>query len=102
MKKKSSKLAKLERERFSLFSDNKNKCFFCPSTYKLTWHEIFGGTNRKNSMCYGLCLRMCLSCHKQYQEDKSFNDHWHKLGQEKFQEEYPDLDFISIFYRNYL
>ena len=102
LKKKSNKLAKLERERFSLFTDNKNKCMFCPSTYQLTWHEIFRGRNRQNSMRYGLCLRMCLRCHELKQEDKQFNDEWKQKGQTKFNEVYPDLTFENIFRENYL
>lgn len=101
IKKKSSKLAKLERERFSLFSDDVNRCFLCSSEYNLTYHEIFRGKNRLNSMRYGLCLRLCLYCHEKYQEDKEFNDYWHIKGQVKFEEVYSDLEFIDIFGRNY-
>lgn len=102
MKSKSSKLTKLEKNRFSLFTNNKNKCMFCHATTKLTWHEIFRGRNRQNSMKYGLCLRMCLKCHERYQEDSTFNDLWHKKGQVKFSKTYPDLNFIDIFKINYL
>ena len=102
MKKKSNKLNKLERNRFSLFSDNKNKCYFCPRETELTWHEIYSGTNRQNSMKYGLCLRMCIVCHRQLQEDKNFNEIWHEKGQKAFIEHYPNLEFVKIFHRNYL
>lgn len=102
LKTKSNKLAKLEKNRFSLFTDNKNKCMFCPATTNLTWHEIFRGRNRQNSMKYGLCLRMCLNCHERYQEDTVFNALWHKKGQVKFNKTYPDLNFIDIFKINYL
>lgn len=102
LKPKSKKLAKLESERTSLFTDNKDKCMFCPSTYHLTWHEIYRGRNRANSMKYGLCLRMCLNCHEKYQEDKSFNDKWHKKGQLAFITNYPELQFENIFKINYL
>ena len=53
-------------------------------------------------MKYGLCLRMCLKCHRKYQEDKNFNEIWHIQGQKKFNEVYPRLDFVEIFGRNYL
>jgi len=102
LKNKSNKLAKLEKNRFSLFTNNKDKCMFCSATTNLTWHEIFRGRNRVNSMKYGLCLRMCLKCHVLYQEDPIFNDLWHKKGQVKFNKTYPDLDFIDIFKINYL
>ncbi len=98
---KSPKLRKLERKRFSLFTDDLEHCIICGSTYQLTWHEIFGGKNRPNSMRYGLCLRICLSCHEKYQEDVNFNELWHKKGQAIFVKTYPDLDFVNIFKKNY-
>lgn len=76
-KKRSSKLAKLERNRFSLFTDNMNKCYFCPNKKDHT-HEIFCGRNRQNSMKYGLCLPICESCHSKYQNNFLFNKEWHK------------------------
>lgn len=101
IKMRSKKLSKLERNRFSLFSKNTAKCYFCYSTCDLTWHEIFRGRNRSNSMKYGLCLRMCLSCHEQFQDNKEFNEYWHKKGQALFENAYPDLEFAEIFKRNY-
>ncbi len=104
IKSKSNKLAKLEKNRFSLFSDNKDECMFCDNTTDLTWHEIFRGKNRANSMKYGLCLRMCWKCHERWQEDKSFNDYWHKLGQQRFMQYYHKTkeEFREIFKRNFL
>ncbi len=104
LKNKSKKLAKLERNRFSIFGDGKNKCRICGATTSLTWHEIFDEKNRQNSIKLGLCLRLCLSCHIKYQEDKEFNEYWHKKGQLKFMEYYHKSkeDFLDIFKRNYL
>lgn len=101
MKKKSNKLAKLERNRFSILTDNMDHCALCPSTYELTWHEVFEGTNRKNSMKYGLCIRLCLSCHSINQDNKPLTDKWKRYAQSRFEDEYPNLDFVSIFHRNY-
>ena len=100
--KKSKKLAKMERDRFSLFTDDDTKCMLCGSTYQLTWNEVYRGRNRKLSMQYGLCQRLCLSCHMKYQEDANFNDMWHKKGQLEFIKNYPELDFTKIFGKNYL
>lgn len=102
IRKKSTKLAKMERDRFSLFTDDDSKCMLCGSTYQLTWNEVFRGKNRKLSMQYGLCQRLCLECHRKYQDDVLFNEIWHKKGQLAFNTNYPDLDFIKIFGRNYL
>ena len=103
MKNKSNKLAKLERKRFSVFTDDMNKCMFCSATTNLTWHEIFRGKNRSNSMKYGFCLRMCLSCHENNQEDSQFNNFWHKKTQLYFEEFLGSREeFIKVFKRNYL
>lgn len=101
IKTKSSKLDKLERNRFSLFTDNMNKCYFCPNK-KDHIHEIFCGRNRQNSMKYGLCLPICESCHSKYQNNFLFNKEWHKKGQAMFNKAYPDLNFENIFKKNYL
>jgi len=103
MKNKSKKLSKLERDRFSVFTDDKNKCMFCPATTNLTWHEIYAGRNRRNSMVYGFCLRMCLNCHEEKQEDVEFNEFWHGQAQLYWEENIGSRDeFLSIFRRNYL
>lgn len=103
MQNKSNKLASLEKNRYSVFSNDTEKCYLCGSTYKLTWHEIYAGKNRQNSMKNGLCLRLCLNCHSKEQEDSQFNDYWHKQGQ-LYWEEFIGTreDFVEVFKRNYL
>ena len=96
------KQAKKEKNRFSIIGLPNDKCAVCPSKTNLTTHEIFGGSNRNNSIKYGLTIKLCLTCHRKYQEDKCFNDEWHKKGQLAFMKSYPDLNFIDIFHRNYL
>lgn len=100
--KRSKKLAKAERNRYSVFTSS-DKCFVCDSKYQLTWNEIFRGRNRINSMKYGFCLRMCLNCHRKLQEDIDFNDFWHKQAQLYYEENYGSRnEFIGIFRKNYL
>ena len=103
MQNKSNKLASLERNRYSVFSNDTERCYLCGSTYKLTWHEIYAGKNRQNSMRYGLCLRLCLNCHSKEQEDSQFNDYWHKQGQLYWEENIGSRkEFIKAFRRNYI
>lgn len=103
MKNKSNKLAKLERNRFSVFINNKDECFICKSTYQLTWHEIFAGRNRRNSMEDGFCLRLCLHCHEEKQEDTYFNDFWHRKAQMYYEEFIGSREqFLSRYRKNYL
>ena len=103
MQNKSNKLASLERNRYSVFSDDTERCYLCDSTYKLTWHEIYAGKNRQNSMRYGLCLRLCLNCHSKEQENSQFNDYWHKQGQLYWEKNIGSREeFIKVFRRNYI
>lgn len=103
MKTKSNRLAKLEKDRFSVFSNDKDICYLCGSTYNLTWHEIFRGANRRNSMKFGFCLRLCLNCHEEKQEDIIFNDFWHRQAQLYFEEYIGSREeFLKIFRRNFL
>lgn len=99
---KSKRISKLEKNRFSIMYNKDNECCICKSTNNLTWHELYRGRNRQNSMKYGLCLRLCINCHELYQENKEFNDYWHIQGQLAFIKSYPDLDFVDIFKINYL
>lgn len=107
IKKRSSKLAKLERERFSLFTDDLEHCIICGKS-PVNKHEIFGGRNRLNSIKYGLVIPLCTCKHHNQVEckgihfDRKLQDEWHKKGQIKFNEIYPDLRFEDIFKINYL
>ncbi len=107
IKKKSNKLAKLERNRESLFTDDMTKCIICGKC-PINKHEIFGGRNRQNSIKYKLVIPLC-TCehHDQVNQrgihfDKNLKKEWHKKGQVMFNKTYPDLDFEDIFKRNYL
>ncbi|MCI8466855.1 MAG: hypothetical protein HFI08_01475 [Bacilli bacterium] len=103
IKKKSSKLAKLERNRYSVFTDNKDKCMLCGSTKNLTWHECFSGRNRQRSMKYRFIIPLCEYHHSTLQEDADFNQYWHDRCRDYFLEHYGDLDeFIKTFGKSYL
>lgn len=102
MRFKSNKLAKFERNRFSVFTDT-DYCFMCGSIYQLTWNEIYRGKNRINSMKYGFCLRMCLSCHRLYQDDVDFNEYWHRQAQLYWENNISTREeFLKVFWRNWL
>ena len=100
MKNKSSKLAKLERNRFSILTDNLDYCIMCGKP-KQDLNEIYPGRNRQNSMKYGCVIPMCRNCHTKYTNDRNLQLYWMKLCQKKFNEIYEE-DFLSIFRRNYL
>ena len=107
MSKKSKKLAKMERERKSLFTDDLEHCIICGKA-PINKHEIFYGRNRQNSIIYKLVIPLCTAEHHNQvgktgiHFDKKLCNEWHIKGQKKFNEVYPDLDFVEIFKRNYL
>ena len=98
---KSAKIVKMEKNRKSILTDNLNYCIICGAE-KDHLHEIFFGRNRLNSIKYDLVIPLCFKCHKKMHKNIIWQDYWHKKGQLAFIESYPDLDFMSIFRKNYL
>lgn len=102
IKKRSNKLAKMERKRFSVFTDDLQHCYLCGKP-KEELHEIYAGRNRKNSMKYGFVLPLCHECHSLNQDNPFFNNFWHKNGQEYYECNLGSREaFIYIFKKNYL
>ena len=94
MKAKTKRLKELERNRFSILSDDPTKCFHCGTTRDLTWHELFEGRNRQLSMKYGCCIRLCIRCHHKLQ----YNDLPYKIMcKNRFNEIY-EKDFVGTFH----
>ena len=96
-----SKITRLERNRFSILTTDMDHCYVC-GAYKQDIHEIYEGSRRIPSMKYGCCLPVCRKCHQRFHNDRDFALVYKKLFQKKFEEVYPDVDFLSIFYKNYL
>ena len=91
--------------RASIISTYNNTCFLCGSHKHIEIHHIFSGCNRKKSTEYGLVVPLCEKCHKG--TDGVHNNYekmlyLRKIGQQMFTKYYPDLDFVSIFRKNYL
>lgn len=94
-------------KRYSILMNEMNHCYVCKTTLNLHIHEVFFGTaNRKKSIQYGCCISLCAKHHNMSNEGVHFN---RKLDlkikeemQKKFEEVYPDLDFIKIFGKSYL
>ncbi len=107
IKSRSSRLAKLERKRESLFTDDLEHCIICGKS-PVNKHEVFGGRNRLNSIKYKLVIPLCTCEHhdqvnqKGIHFDKKMRDEWHIKGQVMFNKTYPNLDFKDIFKINYL
>lgn len=100
-KQKSSKLAKLEKNRFSLFTDDLNHCIICGKK-KDNIHEVIYGKNRINSMKFGLTIPLCNYHHQKIHSNPILSNEYKKRGQALFDRAYPDLKFEDIFKKNYL
>ena len=80
-------------------------CMVCgaPHPHK---HHVLGASNRKWSEKYGLFVPLCYMHHNGSGDGVHFNKaldtELKKYAQERFEEEYPDLNFREIFGRSWL
>jgi hypothetical protein len=99
LKQRSFKQNKLERNRYSIFTNNFERCIECgkKATDK---HEIYRGKNRHTSIKWGLVIPLCRTCHN----DPEIEQKWRIKGQQKFMQHYDKTidEFIKIFGKNYL
>lgn len=100
MKKKSKKLVKAERNRFSIIQDDMSTCFFCGRQAE-TIHELIGGMNRQTSIKYGLCVGACLRCHRILEDNERIKQKYQILGQDAFEKKYSYELFMQEFKMNY-
>lgn len=102
IKKKSNKQNKLEKNRFSIFTNNFSQCYFCKRKIKedekFDLHEVYGGSNRTRSMKYGLVVPLCRICHSNV---KIINYLRIKL-QKEFEKTHTRDDFIKIIGQSYI
>ncbi len=69
IKKKSNKLSKLEKQRFSILTNDLKHCFACrffkeKEINKDDLHEIYQGKNRQVCMKNGFVAPLCRECHE--------------------------------------
>lgn len=107
IKKKSKKLAKLEKNRFSIITKDLEHCYLCTkqgikNIPKEDLHEVIEGKNRQVSMKYGLVIPICRKCHEIVTNDKTLQDKLHKVAQKEFKKHYKTENFVQIFGKNYL
>lgn len=92
IRKRSSKLAKLERQR-----DKKivkyGECQYCHREFKhLDPHEIYGGSNRKRSIENGFIKMLCRECHS----DDKILEQLKIDTQKEFEKTHTREEFIKI------
>ncbi len=96
IKQKSNKMAKLEKNRFSIITKNLEKCYFC-SKKKRELHEVFRGRNRQKSMKWGLVVPICKECHTRITKEKEFSKLLEDKAKKIFIKKYGKEKFIEEF-----
>ena len=91
IKQRSAKQNKLEKQRYSIFTDDLERCFNCGRKADDT-HEVWGGSNRKRSIKYGLCIPLCRECHS----NEKIVMKLRKSLQEVYIQRYGEQKFIEI------
>lgn len=108
MKNKSNKLAKLERNRFSIIVDDLTKCCIpnCGCTEGINKHEIFYGAYRLTSIKWGLVIPLCPFHHTigkfAIHNNRELDLYFKKLGQTIFEEKYSHELFMKEFVIDYI
>ena len=102
LKKRTSKQVKLERNRFSILTNDLDHCVICGAK-KDHFHEVFFGRNRLNSIKWGCVIPLCSLHHTEMHRNKGWQDYWHIIAQKKFMEYYHKSidEFIDAMKKNY-
>ena len=103
LKARTKKQVKLEKNRFSILTNDLEHCIICGAK-KDHLHEVFFGRNRLNSIKHGCVIPLCQNCHTEMHKNKEWQEYWHVRAQKRFMEFYHKSidEFIEIFKINYL
>ena len=98
MKKKSSKQAKLERQRDKDIV-KEGICEFCGKYSKrLDPHEVYGGSNRKRSIAHKFVKLLCRECHS----NENIINQLKIDTQKEYEKNHTRNDFIKLIGKSYL
>ena len=98
LKKKSSKLAKLERQRDKNLV-KEGICEFCGKYSKrLDPHEIFGGSNRKRSIEHKFVKLLCRRCH----DNEDIKKQLRIDAQKEYMKTHTEEEFMKLIGKSYL
>lgn len=98
IKKKSNKLAKLERQRDKDLI-KKGKCQYCgKETKKLDPHEVYGGSNRKRSITNNFIKLLCRECHS----NENIINQLRIDTQKEYENKHTREEFIKIIGKSYI
>ena len=98
IKKKSSKLAKLERQRDKGLIKS-GKCEYCGKVCKkLDPHEVYGGSNRKRSIAHKFVKLLCRECHS----NENIINQLRIETQKEYMKTHTEEEFIKLIGKSYI
>lgn len=103
IKKKSKKQANLERNRFSIITDDLEHCYICmergiKDIPRQDLHEVYGGRNRRRSIENGLVVPLCRKCH----QDEAILEWLKRFVQLEYEENNTRDDFVRLIGKSYI
>lgn len=101
MKKKTARLQKLERGRFSILTSDLKHCYLCGAS-PVDLHEIYGAGNRQASMRNGFVVPLCRRHHQQMHLNAELANELKIICQQKFEETHTRDDFMKEIHKNYI
>lgn len=102
LKSRSNKLAKREKERFSIIYRDLTKCCNCGSKIGIEKNEVFEGSCRQTSIKYGMVCPFCKTCHSQFHNDIMFNLFYKVMFEKEFLKTHSKEEFIKAFGQDYI
>ena len=89
----------------SILASDMDHCIICGAPHPHV-HHVLGASNRKWSEKYGLKVPLCYLHHNGSNAgvhfDKTLDTALKIMAQRKFEEVYPELNFMEIFGKSYL
>jgi len=85
----------------SIITKDMKHCYLCGSPYNIEYHHIMSNANRNKSTIYKLIVPLCKTCHQKAHADYEVMKKLRVIAQERFEIEYPELDWFTLFHRNY-
>lgn len=88
----------------SVVTDDLETCFICKSRSEELHHCPYGRGDHKQSDKFKLLFPLCAKCHKavHYHPNEGWDLKLKQYAQQTFLEEYPDLNWMDYFSKNYL
>jgi len=100
IKKRTYKLAKAEKNRFSIIYRDLDKCGICGAK-RTDLHEVFGGAYRQASIKHGMVMPLCHEHHERMHRDYKYALNYKIAFEERFLVNHSLEEFIEIFKIDY-